>query len=223
MGEIYVMTHLLFTFLTLFFMQQDPTKRTAPFEMQPLPYAKEALAPAISAETLDYHYGKHYKAYVEKLNELVRNTPFQTMNLEQIICDAEGPIFNNAAQVWNHEFYFDTLSPEAHHEPTGDFREAVDRWFGSFALLKEAMTKACLSLFGSGWVWLVEEESGRLAIVSEPNAGNPLRYHMRPLLAIDVWEHAYYIDYRNRRAKAIEAIWPLIDWQAVGARYVAHD
>lgn len=207
----------------LFTMQNTTNERAPHFEMKPLPYAHDALAPAISAETIDYHYGKHYRGYVEKLNELVRNTPFQRMELEQIICDAEGPIFNNAAQVWNHEFYFDTLSPEAHHEPTGDFREAVDRWFGSVTHLKEALTKACLSLFGSGWVWLVEEESGRLAIVSEPNAGNPLRYHMRPLLVIDVWEHAYYIDYRNQRAKAIEAIWPLIDWQAVGARYVSHD
>lgn len=207
----------------LFAMAQDDNKRTAPFEMKPLPYAREDLAPAISSETLDYHYGKHYRGYVEKLNELVRNTPFQTMTLEEMIRDADGSIFNNAAQVWNHEFYFDTLSPEAQHEPTGEFRDAVDRWFGSFELLKADLTKACMSLFGSGWVWLVEEETGRLAIVSEPNAGNPLRYHMRPLLAIDVWEHAYYIDYRNLRAKAIEQIWPLIDWQVVGARYVARD
>lgn len=203
-------------------MQQDHTKRTAPFEMQPLPYAREALAPAISAETLDYHYGKHYRGYVEKFNELVRGTALADSTLEELIFDAEGPIFNNAAQVWNHEFYFSTLSPEAAHEPTGPFREAVDRWFGSFELLKADLTKACLALFGSGWVWLVEEESGRLAIVSEPNAGNPLRYHMRPLLVIDVWEHAYYIDYRNLRAKALEELWPLIDWRVVSERYESH-
>lgn len=193
------------------------------FEMKPLPYAREALAPAISAETIDYHYGKHYRGYVDKLNELVVNTAFQGKSLEEIIRDAEGPIFNNAAQVWNHEFYFATLSPAAQHEPTGEFREAIDRWFGSFELLKADLTKACLALFGSGWVWLVEEESGRLAILSEPNAGNPLRYNMRPLLAIDVWEHAYYIDYRNLRAKAIEELWPLIDWRIVGERYRARN
>lgn len=204
-------------------MQQDPNKRIAPFQMQPLPYAREALAPAISAETLDYHYGKHYRGYVEKLNELVRGTALAECTLEELIRDAEGPIFNNAAQVWNHEFYFSTLSPAPAHEPSGPFREAVNRWFGSFELLKADLTKACLSLFGSGWVWLVEEESGRLAIVSEPNAGNPLRYRMRPLLVIDVWEHAYYIDYRNARAKAVEALWPLINWRVVSERYVERD
>lgn len=203
----------------LFTMTQHDTAHSAHFEMKPLPYGREALAPAISAETLDYHYGKHYRGYVERLNELVRNTPFEGRSLEEIIRDADGPIFNNGAQVWNHEFYFATLSPTAHHEPSGPFREAVDRWFGSFARMKEELTQACLSLFGSGWVWLVEEESGRLAILSEPNAGNPLRYNMRPLLVIDVWEHAYYIDYRNLRARAIEKLWPIIDWQVVGARY----
>lgn len=191
------------------------------YTAKPLPYAHDALEPAISAETIDYHYGKHYLAYVEKLNELVRNTPFADRPLEDIIRDGEGPLYNNAAQVRNHEFYFEALSAKPKHEPTGELRYAIDSSFGSFEAFKRAMSKACLALFGSGWVWLVEEDSGRLAILSEPNAGSPLRYGMKPLLCIDVWEHAYYIDHRNQRAKAVEALWPLIDWQTVEARYAA--
>lgn len=215
-----LMAHTLFTFLMLFIMgQTDTTTTTQRFTVQPLPYEADAFAPAISRETIDYHYGKHYKGYVEKLNELIEKTPFATMSLEEIVCDSEGPIYNNAAQVWNHQFYFDTFSPRAQHAPTGPLLKAIDRWFGSFDAMKAALAKACVGLFGSGWVWLVEEESGRLSILSETNAGNPLRYGMKPLLGIDVWEHAYYIDYRNARAKAVEALWPMIDWQVVEQRY----
>ncbi len=194
---------------------------TARFEPKPLPYSAEALTPAISKETLDYHHGKHYHAYLNKLNELIEKSPFEEMSLEEIVCSAEGPTYNNAAQVWNHEFYFETLSPEAAHRPTGPLLSAIERDFGSFDELKRRMTEAALALFGSGWVWLSEEDSGQLTILSEPNAGNPLRYEQRPLLAIDVWEHAYYIDYRNARKAAIEALWPLIDWRIVEARYEA--
>ncbi len=200
-------------------MVQNESVKNDPFSMKPLPYDRAALAPALTAETIDYHYGKHYRGYVDKLNELVRNTPYKKLSLEEIICDAEGPIYNNAAQVWNHEFYFEGLSPTAQHEPSGELRYAIDHWFGSFEELKRQLTKESLSLFGSGWVWLVVEENGRLAVMSESNAGNPLRYNIKPLLAIDVWEHAYYIDYRNLRAKAIEALWPLVDWRVVGERY----
>ncbi len=200
-------------------MTSVTTPERAQFEMMPLPYSYDALSPAISSETVEYHYGKHYRAYLDKLNELIADTPFEGLTLEQIIQDSEGPVFNNAAQVWNHEFYFSSLSPKAKHKPEGALLEAIDRWFGSFDNLKSEMTKACASLFGSGWVWLVEEESGRLSIISESNAGNPLRYGLKPLLGIDVWEHAYYLDYKNARVKSIEALWPLIDWSVVQERY----
>lgn len=199
-------------------MKQDHTP--AHFEMKPLPFSSEALAPALSKETIDYHYGKHYRGYVERLNHLIANTPFEEMTLEQIICSSEGSIYNNAAQVWNHEFYFDALSPEAAHHPTGPLLQAIERDFGSVEELKKKMTEAAIDLFGSGWVWLAEEESGRLVVLGESNAGNPLRYEMKPLLVLDLWEHAYYIDYRNARKRAIEALWPLIDWRIVEARYL---
>ncbi len=201
-------------------MGQSETPGTY-YVAKPLGYAHDALEPAISAETIDYHYGKHYHAYVDKLNELVRGTPFRHQPVEGIIRDGEGPLFNNAAQVWNHEFYFAALSPQAQHEPKGELRYAIDSSFGSFEAMKREMSKACMALFGSGWVWLVEEEPGRLAIFSESNAGNPLRYGMKPLLCIDLWEHAYYIDHRNQRAKAVEALWPLVDWRVVEERYAA--
>jgi len=209
----------LFTFLMQPPMSNNDTATAIRFEAMELPYAADALAPAISEETIRYHYGKHYKGYVAKLNELVEGTPFAAMTLEEIVKGSEGPVYNNAAQAWNHAFYFESLSPEAQNAPTGALMSAIERWFGSFDALKAQMTKACVSLFGSGWVWLAEDETGRLSIISESNAGNPLRYGMRPLLCIDVWEHAYYIDYRNARADAIAALWPFIDWKTVEARY----
>ncbi len=195
---------------------------TTGFEPKPLNYSTEALSPAISGETISYHYGKHYKGYLEKLNALIANTPFAEMSLEEIVCGSEGEIFNNAAQVWNHEFYFDGLTPDAPDGPTGPLLSAIERDFGSAKNLEKEMTRAATSLFGSGWVWLVEKDSGRLEIIAESNAGNPLRYDMKPLLVIDVWEHAYYIDYRNARQKAVEALWPLINWHIVEERYQAH-
>ena len=210
---------ILFTFLTCFVMNNNDTATAVRIEAKELPYANDALAPAISAETIEYHYGKHYKGYVDKLNELIVDTPFAGMPLEDIVMEAEGPIYNNAAQAWNHEFYFSALSPKPQNAPTGPLMTAIEKWFGSFEAFKAQMTKACVSLFGSGWVWLVEEDSGRLSIISESNAGNPMRTHMKPLHCIDVWEHAYYIDYRNRRADAVKAIWPLIDWKTVEQRY----
>ena len=147
------------------------------------------------------------------------DTPFAQRPLEEIIVSADGPLFNNAAQAWNHEFYFAALSPAPSNRPEGRLAEAIDRDFGSFDQLKAQMDKACASPFGSGWVWLVEDKSGKLAVMSEQNAGNPLRYGMKPLLAIDVWEHAYYIDYRNRRADSIAALWDRIDWKTVAKRY----
>lgn len=197
------------------------TAAKARFTPRELPYAYDALAPHVSEETMRYHHDKHYKGYVAKLNELIVDTPYADQPLEDIVIAADGPLFNNAAQAWNHEFFFDALSPAPLSVPTGKLQEAIDRDFGSLDNLKSEMNKACTALFGSGWVWLVEDKSGRLALMSEHNAGNPLRYGVRPLLCIDVWEHAYYIDYRNRRPDAVAALWNVIDWKIVGERYEA--
>lgn len=207
------------TAFILMLMTTDSTTPATRFQVKELPYAYDALAPGISEETLRFHHDKHYAGYVNKLNELIVDTPFADMPLEDIISSADGPIYNNAAQAWNHVFYFDALSPEAQDAPTGALKQAIDNSFGSLDAMKAQMTNACNSLFGSGWVWLAEDRTGRLSIISEQNAGNPIRYGMKPLLCIDVWEHAYYIDYRNRRADAVKAIWPLIDWKEVEARY----
>ena len=211
---------MLFLCLLLALMMTTTTKSTtATIEVKALPYAYDALAPAISEETMRFHHDKHYAGYVNKLNELIIDTPYTSQPLEDIILSSDGAIFNNAAQVWNHEFFFDQLSPTPQQQPTGVFKEAIDRSFGSFAQMKAQMAKAATGLFGSGWVWLVEDKTGRLAIVSEQNAGNPLRHGLKPLLAIDVWEHAYYIDHRNLRADSITALWNCTDWKIVGERY----
>lgn len=195
------------------------TATEARFTPQELPYAYDALEPAISGETMHYHHDKHYAGYVNKLNELIVDTPFADQPLEDIVLSADGAIFNNAAQAWNHEFFFGALSPKPHKEPSNELLEAVNRNFGSFDELKTQMGQAAAGLFGSGWVWLAENEPGELVIVSESNAGNPMCRGLKPLLCIDVWEHAYYIDYRNRRADAVAALWDVIDWQVVEDRY----
>ncbi len=189
------------------------------FEARPLPYAYDALEPYISAETMRYHHDKHYAGYVDKLNTLILDTPYADYPLEDIVVDSEGAIFNNAAQVWNHEFFFDTLSQDAAQEPRGELSADIDRTFGSFENLKRQMTDAATSLFGSGWVWLALGRDGELEIISEQNAGNPLRRGLHPLLCMDVWEHAYYIDHRNRRADSIAALWNVVDWHKVEERY----
>ena len=193
------------------------------FHLTPLPYAAEALAPHISAETLHYHHGKHAAAYVEKLNSLIHNTPFATASLEEIVLQADGAIFNNAAQVWNHAFYFEQFAPRAQHHPTGALKRAIDAQFGSFEALKERMTTQATTLFGSGWTWLAADRDGRLYIISKPNAGTPLTDDLTPLLAIDVWEHAYYIDYRNMRKSSIDELWKVVDWHVVDERYEARE
>lgn len=205
--------------LILPFMTTTTTTQQQRFTVKELPYAYDALAPQVSEETLRFHHDKHYAGYVAKLNELIVDTPFANQPLEDIILSADGPIFNNAAQAWNHEFFFEQLSPAPQTRPTGALLAAIDKSFGSFEELKAQMNKAAAGLFGSGWVWLAEDKTGKLAIVSEQNAGNPLRHGMKPLLCFDVWEHAYYIDYRNRRADAVAALWDRIDWKTVGARY----
>jgi Fe-Mn family superoxide dismutase len=182
------------------------------FELPPLPYARDALAPHISAETIDFHYGKHHQTYVTNLNNLVPGTEFEGLSLEEIVKKSSGGIFNNAAQVWNHTFYWNSLSPKGGGEPTGRLADAITKSFGSFAAFKDEFTKVALGTFGSGWAWLVERPDGSLGIVSTSNAATPLTGPDRPLLTCDVWEHAYYIDYRNARAKYVEAFWNLVNW-----------
>jgi Fe-Mn family superoxide dismutase len=182
------------------------------FELPALPYARDALAPHISPETIDYHYGKHHQTYVTNLNNLIAGTEFESMSLEDIIRKSSGGIFNNAAQVWNHTFYWNSLSPKGGGEPAGRLADAITKSFGSFAAFKDEFTKVALGTFGSGWAWLVERPDGSLGIVSTSNAATPLTGPDRPLLTCDVWEHAYYIDYRNARAKYVEAFWNLVNW-----------
>ena len=188
-------------------------------ELKPLNYDYKALEPYISEQTLVYHHDKHLAAYVNKTAELMANTAFADATLEQIILTADGALFNNAAQVWNHNFYFDQFSPTPQSKPEGKLREAIDATFGSYKKLRERMTSEALSLFGSGWVWLVSDAHGKLKIVSKPNAGNPLTDGLYPLLAIDVWEHAYYIDHRNSRAEGVNALWNVVDWKTIDERY----
>jgi Fe-Mn family superoxide dismutase len=182
-----------------------------------LPYAKDALAPHISAETLEFHYGKHHAAYVANLNKLIAGTEFAELSLEDIIKKASGGIFNNAAQVWNHTFYWNCLSPKGGGEPTGTLADAINKAFGSFATFKEKLTAAAVTQFGSGWAWLVKNSDGSLAIEQTGNAGNPLKDGRKPILTVDVWEHAYYIDYRNARPAYVEAFWKLVNWQFAAA------
>jgi Fe-Mn family superoxide dismutase len=189
------------------------------FELPPLNYNPDALAPQISPETIEYHHGKHHLAYVNNLNNLVPGTPYEEASLETMIKKAEGGIFNNAAQIWNHTFYFATFSPSGKREPHGTLARAIESEFVSFAGFQEAFTKAATSLFGSGWAWLCMKPDGRLTITQEQNAGNPLRSGLMPLMTCDVWEHAYYIDYRNRRPDYIKNFWELLDWNVIGDRY----
>ena len=180
-----------------------------------LTYTRDELAPHISGETIDFHYGKHHKAYVDNLNKLIPGTEFEKMPLEDIVKKASGGIFNNAAQIWNHSFYWNCLSPKGGGEPSGDLAAAINAVFGSVATFKEQFTGAAVTLFGSGWAWLVRNADGKLAIEATSNAGTPLKDGKTVLLTCDVWEHAYYIDYRNARAKYIESFWNLVNWDFV--------
>ena len=192
-------------------------------KMPQLPYAIDALAPHISAETLQFHYGRHLQTYIDNLNKLVAGTLYENMSLEEIICKApDGAVFNNAAQAWNHEFYFYSLSPTPHDIPT-QLGAQIVKSFESLQAFKEQLLQSATSLFGSGWTWLVMGHDQQLRIVNEGNAGNPMRRGERPLLTIDVWEHAYYIDYRNRRADYLKAVWELINWDVVGKRMDNHE
>ena len=189
-------------------------------EMPVLPYADNALEPVISRETIAYHYGKHLQNYVNTLASLVEDTPWSTKSVEELVAEVpEGPLFNNAGQTLNHALYFTQFMPaKADNQPTGTLLELINRDFGSFDTFKEQFTQAALTLFGSGWAWLAQQQDGRLVIRKESNAGNPLRNNETPLLGIDVREHAYYIDYFNRRADHVQAVWQIINWQVVADR-----
>lgn len=189
------------------------------FVLPELPYAHDALAPVISEETIKFHYGKHHQAYVNNLNGLVPGTEFENADLETIVRKSEGPIFNNAAQVWNHTFYFHSLTPVKGSMPSAALTEAINAAFGSLDNFKSEFAKAATTLFGSGWAWLVKDAEGRLSITRESNAGTPLTRGLIPLLTFDVWEHAYYLDYQNRRPDHIAAMWQLVNWEVVSSRY----
>jgi len=190
-----------------------------PFELPPLPYARNALAPHISEETLDYHYGKHHNTYVTNLNNLITGTAFENASLEDIINKADGPLFNNAAQVWNHTFYWNSLSPAGGGEPTGALLTAINTTFGSFETFRQKFSASAAGNFGSGWTWLVQDSNGALSIVNTANAGNPMTSGLTPLLTCDVWEHAYYIDYRNARPAYVESFWKLANWSFAAANF----
>lgn len=190
-------------------------------ELPPLPYAKNALEPYISAETLEYHHGKHHQTYVTNLNNLIVGTEFEHLPLEDIIRQSSGGVFNNAAQVWNHSFFWNCLKPNGGGEPNGAVAEALVKAFGSVEKFKEEFTKCAVTTFGSGWAWLVKNADGTLALVSTSNAGCPLTTGQVPLLTCDVWEHAYYIDYRNARPKFLEAFWSLVNWEFVEQNFSA--
>ncbi len=191
------------------------------FELPALPYEKNALAPHISQETLEYHYGKHHNTYVVNLNNLIPGTEFENKTLEEIIKTSSGGIFNNAAQVWNHTFYWHSLSPNGGGEPTGALADAINAAFGSFEKFKEDFTKSAVTNFGSGWTWLVKKADGTLAIQNTSNAGCPITDGVTPVLTVDVWEHAYYIDFRNLRPKYLETFWVLANWDFATKNFAA--
>ncbi|MFA5169974.1 MAG: Fe-Mn family superoxide dismutase [Sulfuriferula sp.] len=190
-------------------------------ELPALPYAKDALQPHISAETIEYHYGKHHQAYVTNLNNLIKGTEFEALSLEDIILQSAGGVFNNAAQVWNHTFYWNCLSPNGGGAPTGALADAINAKWGSFDAFKEAFSKAAIGTFGSGWAWLVKNTAGELEIVSTSNAATPMTNGQTALMTCDVWEHAYYVDYRNARPKYVEMFWNLVNWNFVAANFAA--
>ena len=189
------------------------------FTLPPLPYEMDALEPHISKETLEYHYGKHHQTYVTKLNELIAGTEFESASLEEIIRKSSGGVFNNSAQVWNHTFYWNCLSPNGGGEPAGAVAEAINAKWGGFEQFKEEFNKQAAANFGSGWTWLVKKTDGSVDIVNTSNAQTPLTTDDVPLLTCDVWEHAYYIDYRNARPKYVEAFWNLVNWDFVSANF----
>ncbi|MBQ3767710.1 MAG: superoxide dismutase [Prevotella sp.] len=190
------------------------------FELMILPYAVDALEPVISKQTLEFHHGKHLAGYVNNLNGLMEGSPLAVLPLEEIVCKASGGMLNNAGQILNHNLYFGQFcAPKADNRPTGKLAEAIERDFGSIEAFKEAFQKAGATLFGSGWVWLSADKDGKLVITQEANAANPVQKGLKPLLTFDVWEHAYYLDYQNRRPDHLAALWQIVDWRVIEKRY----
>jgi Fe-Mn family superoxide dismutase len=189
--------------------------------LPPLPFDKNALAPHMSEETLEYHYGKHHQTYVTNLNKLIPGTEFENLSLEEIVKKASGGVFNNAAQIWNHTFFWNSLSPNGGGAPSGALGDAINAKWGSYDKFKEEFAKVAVATFGSGWAWLVKKTDGSLDIVSTSNAATPLTTDSKALLTIDVWEHAYYIDYRNARPKFVEAYWNIVNWDFAAKNFGA--
>jgi Fe-Mn family superoxide dismutase len=190
------------------------------FELMALPYSEDALEPVISKETIGFHHGKHLLAYVNNLNGLLEGSPLAELSLEEIVLKSEGGMLNNAGQILNHELYFQQFAaPKGDNKPVGKLAEAIEKQFGSLEAFKEEFQKKGATLFGSGWVWLSADKDGKLVITQETNAANPVQKGLRPLLTFDVWEHAYYLDYQNRRPDHLAALWAIVDWEVIGQRY----
>jgi Fe-Mn family superoxide dismutase len=200
-------------------INNDKKNKVMKFELPKLPYATDALAPVIGQQTVELHYGKHLQNYITNLNNLIQGTKFENADLETIVKESDGAIFNNAGQTLNHNIYFLSFSPKGGGEPVGKLGDAIKAQFGSFEEFKKEFVANGVGLFGSGWVWLSKDAEGKLYITKEANAGNPITKGYTPLLGFDVWEHAYYLDYQNRRADHLNDLWKIIDWNAVSARY----
>lgn len=197
----------------------DKKEEIMKFELIKLPYAADALEPVISKATIEFHHGKHLQAYVNNLNNLIPGTKFENAPLEQIVAESDGAIFNNAGQILNHNLYFTQFSPNGGSEPKGKLADAIKATWGSFEDFKKEFNAAGAGLFGSGWVWLAKDKDGKLSITKEANGSNPVAKGLTPILGFDVWEHAYYLDYQNRRPDHLNALWQIVDWDAVGKRY----
>lgn len=197
----------------------DKKEEVMKFELIQLPYEADALEPVISKETIDYHYGKHLQAYVNNLNNLIPGTQFENASLEEIVAGSDGAIFNNAGQVLNHNLYFTQFSPDGGGQPTGKLAQAIQQTWGTFENFQKEFINAGTGLFGSGWVWLAKDKDGKLSITKEANGSNPVAKGLTPLLGFDVWEHAYYLDYQNRRPDHLNSLWKIVDWDAVSERY----
>lgn len=212
--------HLFFKFDTFAIFENTTLNNNAmKFELPQLPYPANSLEPVISQKTIEFHYGKHHQTYVTNLNNLVPGTEFENCELETIVKKADGAIFNNAAQVWNHTFYFESFKPNGGGVLKGDLAVAIEKTFGSFENFKKEFNTAATTLFGSGWAWLVKDFNGALFILKEGNAGSPLTKGLTPVLTFDVWEHAYYLDYQNRRADYLNSLWEIIDWDKISSRF----
>jgi Fe-Mn family superoxide dismutase len=192
---------------------QHAEHQSGQHQLPPLPYALDALEPHMSAETLQFHHGKHHKTYVDKVNQLIAGTHYETLSLEEIVRDSQDALFNNAAQAWNHTFFWNCLSPAGGGKPRGALAQAIDTSFGSFDAFKDKFTASAIEVFGSGWAWLVQDGTGALSIEKTANADTPIAHNGKPLLTCDVWEHAYYIDYRNARPEFLKAYWNIVNWQ----------